>query len=224
MPCVRTAMGKSQPLKFYFFDPSRGRCPKRRRAQATLKLDGFVYHSFDGPAKSPAAVNDTAIVESTSTDAQDKPATEGDHSGSHSNSEIVGVRSDPLRSLVVDRVWHVDPSFPFYGIPSLELDRRAILEPVVQHVVDALGGYEGGAYRMGDEAALLTPGIMQDLFGIVLPPISKHAKERKERGEQIVHLVLHLIWNLIKDFPANTYLSTDQGEYSSLQARLVKVH
>ncbi|KAG1890981.1 hypothetical protein F4604DRAFT_1949316 [Suillus subluteus] len=128
-----------------------------------------------------------------------------------------------------------------------ELDRRAILEPVVQHVVDALGGYEGGAYRMGDEvnsflrdpkklwrkdskdnertAALLTLGIMQDHFGIVIPPISKPAKERKERDEQIVHLVLHLIWNLIfiKDLPANTYLSTDQAEYSSLQTRLVKV-
>ncbi|KAG2128288.1 timeless protein-domain-containing protein [Suillus clintonianus] len=204
-----------------------------------------------------------------------------------------------------------------------EIDRRAILEPVVQRVVDALGGYEGGAYRMGDEvsgclrdlkklwrkddtddertvarifwetrvlpndlvpillatagkglvedkraiacadlmtamtwpidmaeelqeldeeldkgtdytqlmfshlnykAALLTPGVMQALFGIVLPPISKHAKERNERDGQIVNLVLHLIRNLIfiKDLPANMYLSADQAEYSSLQTRLVK--
>ncbi|KAG1808071.1 timeless protein-domain-containing protein [Suillus variegatus] len=205
-----------------------------------------------------------------------------------------------------------------------EVDRRAILEPVVQRVVDALGGYEGGAYRMGDEvsgclrdlkklwrkddtddertvarifwetrvlpndlvpillatagkglvedkraiacadlmtamtwpidmaeelqeldeeldkgtdytqlmfshlnykAALLKPGVMQALFGIVLPPISKPAKERKERDGQIVNLVLHLIRNLIfiKDLPANTHLSADQVEYSSLQTRLVKV-
>ncbi|KAJ8588043.1 timeless-domain-containing protein [Rhizopogon salebrosus TDB-379] len=204
-----------------------------------------------------------------------------------------------------------------------ELDRRAILEPVVKRVVDALGGYEGGAYRMGDEvsgclrdlkklwrkddtddertvarifwetrvlpndlvpillatagkglvedkraiacadlmtamtwpidmaeelqeldeeldkrtdytqltfshlnykAALLTPGVMQALFGIMLPPISKPAKERKERDGQIVNLILHLIRNtvFIKDLPANMHLSADQAEYSSLQTRLVK--
>lgn len=210
-----------------------------------------------------------------------------------------------------------------HGSGAEELDRRAILEPVVKRVVDALGGYEGGAYRMGDEvsgclrdlkklwrkddtddertvarifwetrvlpndlvpillatagrglvedkraiacadlmtamtwpidmaeelqeldeeldkgtdytqltfshlnykAALLTPGVMQALFGIVLPPISKPAKERKERDGQIVNLVLHLIRNLvfIKDLPANMHLSADQAEYSSLQTRLVK--
>ncbi|OAX37898.1 timeless-domain-containing protein [Rhizopogon vinicolor AM-OR11-026] len=204
-----------------------------------------------------------------------------------------------------------------------ELDRRAILEPVVKRVVDALGGYEGGVYRMGDEvsgclrdlkklwrkddtddertvarifwetrvlpndlvpillatagkglvedkraiacadlvtamtwpidmaeelqeldeeldkgtdytqltfshlnykAALLTPGVMQALFGIVLPPISKHAKERTERDGQIVNLVLHLIRNLvfIKDLRANMHLSADQAEYSTMQTRLVK--
>ena len=32
-----------------------------------------------------------------------------------------------------------------------QLDRRAILEPAVQSVVDALGGFEDGVYRMGDE-------------------------------------------------------------------------
>jgi hypothetical protein len=46
-----------------------------------------------------------------------------------------------------------------------ELDRRVILEPIVQHVIDAL----------------LMLGIMQALFGIVLPSISKFAKETKER-------------------------------------------
>ncbi|KAF9644412.1 timeless-domain-containing protein [Thelephora ganbajun] len=32
-----------------------------------------------------------------------------------------------------------------------QLDRRAILEPAIQSVVDALGGFEDGIYRMGDE-------------------------------------------------------------------------
>jgi len=32
-----------------------------------------------------------------------------------------------------------------------QLDRRAILEPAIQSVVDALGGFEDGVYRMGDE-------------------------------------------------------------------------
>ncbi|KAG1814818.1 hypothetical protein EV424DRAFT_1413535 [Suillus variegatus] len=153
-----------------------------------------------------------------------------------------------------------------------EVDRRAILEPVVQRVVDALGG----AYRMGDEvggclrdlkklwrkddtddertvvrifwetrvlpndlvpillatagkglvednraitsisiteAALLKPGLVQALFEI-----------EGARGGQIVNLILHLIRNLIfiEDLPANTHLSADQVEYSSLQTGLVK--
>ncbi|KAG0699179.1 hypothetical protein DFH29DRAFT_877486 [Suillus ampliporus] len=87
---------------FHFCDPSRGR---RKRQQPALKLDGFVYHSFDNPVEStgPGAVNDTATL-STSTDAQE-PETEGDHSGSQSNSETVGIRSEPLDSLVEGRVW-----------------------------------------------------------------------------------------------------------------------
>lgn len=32
-----------------------------------------------------------------------------------------------------------------------QLDRRAILKPAIQSVVDALGGFEDGVYRMGDE-------------------------------------------------------------------------
>ncbi|KZV75695.1 timeless-domain-containing protein [Peniophora sp. CONT] len=38
-------------------------------------------------------------------------------------------------------------------------ERRAILEPAIRSVVDALGGYEGGVYRMGDEAL----GCLKDL-------------------------------------------------------------
>lgn len=31
------------------------------------------------------------------------------------------------------------------------IDRRAILEPAIQSIVDALGGFENGVYRLGDE-------------------------------------------------------------------------
>lgn len=208
------------------------------------------------------------------------------------------------------------------------LDRRAILQPVIARVVDALGGYEGpgGTYRMGDEvygclkdlkklwrkddvddertvarifwetrvltndllpillatagkglvedkraiacadlmtamtwpidmaeelkeldedldrgtdytalleshlhykAAVLKPGsgVMQALFGIVLPPLAKPQKERTERDGQVVNVVLHLIRNLafIKDLPVNANLSADQAGFSNLQTRLVRV-
>ncbi|TFY67030.1 hypothetical protein EVJ58_g1892 [Rhodofomes roseus] len=39
------------------------------------------------------------------------------------------------------------------------LDRRAILEPAIRSVVDALGGYENGSYRLGDECY----GCLKDL-------------------------------------------------------------
>lgn len=202
-------------------------------------------------------------------------------------------------------------------------DGRQTLEPIVKRVVDALGGYEGGVYRMGDEvmgclrdlkklwrmddtddersvarvfwktrvlsndlvpillatagkglvedkraiacadlmtamtwpidmaeelkeldeeldkgtdytqltfshlnykAALLKPGVMQALFGVMLPPLSKSVKERTERDGQLVNVILHLIRNLafIKDLPVNMHLSADQAEFSSLQSKLVK--
>ncbi|EGO01257.1 hypothetical protein SERLA73DRAFT_51065 [Serpula lacrymans var. lacrymans S7.3] len=204
-----------------------------------------------------------------------------------------------------------------------DVDRRAILEPVIRRVVDALGGYEGGVYRLGDElggclrdlkklwrkddtddertvarifwetrvlpndlvpillatagqglvedkgaiacadlmtamiwpidmaeelkeldenldkgtdytqllfshltykAALLKPGVMAALFGILLPPLSKPPRERKERDGQIVNVILHLFRNLafIKDPPPNMHLSVDQAEFSSLQTKLIK--
>ncbi|KAG6865098.1 hypothetical protein C0991_005153 [Blastosporella zonata] len=202
-------------------------------------------------------------------------------------------------------------------------DRRPMLQPVISRVVDALGGYEGGIYRLGDEVngclkdlkklwrkddtddertvarifwetrvlpndlipilletagkglvedkraiacadlitamtwpidmaeelkelddeldkgtdytqlidshlhykvALLKPGVMQALFGIVLPPLAKAQKERQERDGQIISVVLHLVRNLafIKDLPFNTHLSADQAEFSSLQTKLIK--
>jgi replication fork protection complex subunit Tof1/Swi1 len=74
------------------------------------------------------------------------------------------------------------------------------------------------------KAALLKPGVIQALFGLVLPPLAKPPKERPERDGQIVNVVLHLFRNLafIRDLPVNAQLSADQAEYSTLQARLIR--
>lgn len=74
------------------------------------------------------------------------------------------------------------------------------------------------------KAALLKTGVMQALFGIMLPPLAKPMKERQERDGQIINVVLHLIRNLafIKDLPFNTHLSSDQAEFSSLQGKLIR--
>ncbi|EMD36798.1 hypothetical protein CERSUDRAFT_105876 [Gelatoporia subvermispora B] len=205
-----------------------------------------------------------------------------------------------------------------------DYDRRAVLEPAIRSVVDAIGGYENGTYRLGDEcygclkdlkkiwrkddtddertvarifwetrvlpndlvpilletagngeledkraiacadlmtamtwpidlaeelreldeqndkgtdytqllishlhykAALLKPGVMAALFGLMLPCLAKSQKERQERDVQIINLILYLIRNLafIKDLPANLHSSADQSEFSSLQSRLIKV-
>ncbi|KAI6124102.1 timeless protein-domain-containing protein [Pisolithus croceorrhizus] len=76
------------------------------------------------------------------------------------------------------------------------------------------------------KAALLKPGVMQALFGIILPPLSKPVKERSERDGQLVNVILHLVRNLafIKDLPVNLHLSGDQAEYSSLQTKLIKAY
>ena len=201
--------------------------------------------------------------------------------------------------------------------------RRAILEPAILNVVNALGGHEGGVYRLGDEvygclkdlkkfwrkddtddertvarilwasrvlpndlvpiiletagkghvedkraiacadlitamtwpidlaeelkeldeeldrgtdytqllqshlhykAALLRPGVLQGLFSITLPCLSRSPKTRTERDVQIVNVVLHLVRNLafIKDLPANVHLSADQAEFASLQSKLIR--
>jgi len=73
------------------------------------------------------------------------------------------------------------------------------------------------------KAALLQPGVMNALFGLVLPPLSKPRNERTERDGQIVNIVLHLIRNLafIRDLPYNTHASADQNEFASLQSKLV---
>jgi len=202
-------------------------------------------------------------------------------------------------------------------------NRYSILQPVITRVVDALGGYEKGVYRLGDEAnaclrdlkklwrkdddddertvarifwktrvfandlvpilletagkgmledkraiscadlmtamtwpidmaeelkeldedldkgtdytqllqshlhyksALLKPGVMQALFGIIVPPLAKPPKERTERDGQVINVVLHLIRNMafIRDLPTNINVSADLQEFSGLQNRLVK--
>lgn len=209
------------------------------------------------------------------------------------------------------------------GAEDAYFDRRAILEPVVGRVVDALGGHEGDVYVMGDEVngclkdlkklwrkdesddertaarlfwemrvlpndlvpilletagkglvedkraiscvdlmtamtwpinmaeelkelddeldrgtdytqllashlhykiALLKPGVMQALFGIILPPLAKGVKERVQRDGQVINVVLHLIRNLafIKDLPVSSSRSSDQAELSNLQSRLIR--
>lgn len=74
------------------------------------------------------------------------------------------------------------------------------------------------------KAALLRPGVLQALFGITLPCLSRNPKMRTERDMQIVNVVLHLVRNLafIKDLPANVHLSADQAEFASLQSKLIR--
>lgn len=201
--------------------------------------------------------------------------------------------------------------------------RRIILEPVIFRVVDALGGYEGSTYRLGDSAAgclsdlkklwrkddtdddrtcarifwetrvlpndlvpilletagkglvedkravaaadlccamtwpidmaeelkeldeefdkgvdytqllqshleykqaLLGPGVIQALFGIMLPPLAKTPKERAQRDGQVVNVVLHLIRNLafIRDARRDIRSSADQAELGALQGKLIR--
>lgn len=111
-----------KPLKFHFCDPSRGR---RKRRQAALKLDGFVYHTFSGSIESECdfllfstansndgryffaglgAVNNTATISTSAP--KDEPEAERERPSSQGNSESVGTRSEPLDGAVVDRIWH----------------------------------------------------------------------------------------------------------------------
>lgn len=73
------------------------------------------------------------------------------------------------------------------------------------------------------KAALLRPGVLKALLGVMLPCLAKDKKERKERDVQIINVILHLIRNLafIRDPPSNMHASLDQAEYSSLQSRLI---
>lgn len=201
--------------------------------------------------------------------------------------------------------------------------RRDILQPVIQRVVDALGGYEGPAYRLGDSVgpclsdlkklwrkddtdddrtvarifwesrvlpndlvpilletagkglvedkkavaaadlccamtwpidlaeelkeldeefdkgvdytqllqshlaykqALLRPGVIQALFGIMLPPLAKTIKERTARDGQVVNVILHIFRNLafIRDARRDIRSSADQAELGMLQGKLIK--
>lgn len=74
------------------------------------------------------------------------------------------------------------------------------------------------------KSALLRPGAIEALFGILLPCIAKEKKDRTERDGQIINVILHLFRNLafIKDRPTNVHSSVDQAEFSTLQSRLIK--
>ncbi|KAJ4477289.1 timeless protein-domain-containing protein [Lentinula aciculospora] len=74
------------------------------------------------------------------------------------------------------------------------------------------------------KAAILKPGVLEALLGVVIPPLTKGAKKRTERDGQIVNVVLHLVRNLafIKDLPANMFLSADHAEFSALQSKLIR--
>ncbi|EJD01845.1 timeless-domain-containing protein [Fomitiporia mediterranea MF3/22] len=76
------------------------------------------------------------------------------------------------------------------------------------------------------KAALLRPGVIQALFGILLPCIAKDKKERSERDGQIINVILHLFRNLafIKDRAPNMHASANHAELSALQSRLVKTY
>ncbi|KAJ3842021.1 timeless protein-domain-containing protein [Lentinula raphanica] len=75
------------------------------------------------------------------------------------------------------------------------------------------------------KAAMLKPGVLEALFGIVLPPLTKSSKERTERDGQIVNVVLHLVRNLafIKDLPASMFLSADHAQFSAMQSQLIRM-
>lgn len=72
--------------------------------------------------------------------------------------------------------------------------------------------------------ALLGPGVIQALFGIMLPPLAKGPKERVARDGQVVNVVLHLIRNLafIRDARRDIRSSADQAELGALQGKLVR--
>lgn len=73
--------------------------------------------------------------------------------------------------------------------------------------------------QLSYKAALLKPGVLAALFDILVPCLAKGKRDRKERDAQIINVILFLFRNLafIQDLPANTHLSADQAELSSLQ-------
>src|ERR1700722_4286523 len=76
------------------------------------------------------------------------------------------------------------------------------------------------------KAALLKPGVIQALLGIILPPLAKAPKDRKERDCQVINVVLHLFRNLafIKDPPPSTHLSPDQAGHAKLIQDFSETH
>jgi len=74
------------------------------------------------------------------------------------------------------------------------------------------------------KASLVTKDVMNALFAIVIPPLSKAPSQRTDRDFQLVSIVLYLIRNLafVKDLRQSANLSANQLEFTSLQSRLIR--
>jgi replication fork protection complex subunit Tof1/Swi1 len=75
--------------------------------------------------------------------------------------------------------------------------------------------------------ALLKPGVLQALFSLVIPCLSRDVKADRaqtERDTQIVHLVLYIIRNLafVKDPAVTGQSSAEANELATMQSRLVQ--
>ncbi|KZW03785.1 timeless-domain-containing protein [Exidia glandulosa HHB12029] len=73
------------------------------------------------------------------------------------------------------------------------------------------------------KAAILSPGVLEAVIGILLPCLTKEKKERQPRDGQVINVALYLFRNLafIKDPPKRTETSADSDELSQLQSKLV---
>ncbi|EJD53471.1 timeless-domain-containing protein [Auricularia subglabra TFB-10046 SS5] len=73
------------------------------------------------------------------------------------------------------------------------------------------------------KGAILGPGVLEAVVGIILPCLAKEKKDRTPRDGQIINVALYLIRNLafIKDPPQRIDASSDRDELSQLQSKLV---
>jgi replication fork protection complex subunit Tof1/Swi1 len=125
--------------------------------------------------------------------------------------QVEDKRAIASADLMTALTWPIDLAEELKELDE-ELDKRADFTQLLQS-------------HLHYKAVLLKPGVMQALFGMMIPPLTRLRKERTERDGQIVNVVLHLIRNLafIKDLPFNSHLSSDQAEFSGLQSKLIKV-
>ena len=79
------------------------------------------------------------------------------------------------------------------------------------------------AAQLAYKAALLRTGALKSLFRLVLPSLEKERRDRTERDENMLSLVLHIIRNLaaIRDKPRSAFNSADSLELSTMQSELI---